>query len=991
MAQIIGTEAADTIDGTASSDDLEGLGGNDIIRDALGGDDLFQGGAGDDTITDSGGGRDQLVGGEGNDTLSDLYGGDGDALAGGNGDDVLVWRPSVGGSATLDGGNGADRIFFDTTGASSGYATIQAGDGADNISIKGRGSVVSRAGAGDDLMEIVVGNQPGSESADGAVSNVSLNGEAGVDTFRIIWNGRDDFTDVRTDAAFEDKLDLGSFTAGYLLNWNGGNPFASGHFLLKDGSIEGNLELYVDRDGPGDEYIPRRLLVTSASIDRSSYAGFDATMVYAPAAVSRLGTGAADTILGGEGGDTLSGAGGGDRIEGGFGDDQLFGGAGSDTLLGGDGRDTVYGGDGNDLFRDAGTGGAGGNYSYSYMYQGARLAELLYGEAGDDVIEVGRTSTHYSDASLLMSGGDGNDRLTYTRAIPSSSSFSSAATILGGDGDDVILSSSGDDKVTIDGGAGNDTITATGFTLLNAGAGDDRVIAAGPVTGNTTSQLSYIAFTMDLGSGRDTTDVTLKIGNSFLTSTAYQISLGDDADVDTLRILSPLSGSDYYRDHAATLYLQQFHGGSGGDRLDLLDLLRTNLRGWDGSNPFSGGFLRLASEGAETRLIVDLNGGGDQNNFTISLGNIVLGAVTAENIGWNPDGSPVTNVALNGTAAADILTGRAGFDTLSGGAGDDTLDGGFGIDTLVGGAGSDRLYGGPERDTAVYADFAKAYARAYFAGDGTVAGGSEGGIDTLSSIEYVQFRDGYETADVFGLTAQVERLYSAVLLRAPDTYGLNSWVQELGKGTSLAVVAGGFTGSAEFFQRTGGLTDPDFVEYLYQSVLGRASDPAGKQGWLDARAGGSTRGQVALGFSESLENIYRSGDRTAAGLFIYDKDYAAVASLYDAFADRLPDRAGLTGWVDGIHAGTTLGQVADAFAGSAEFAARTAGLDRAGIVQLIFNNALGHDGDATAVGAYVAQLSAGASVGSVLLSISQSVDHQVAMQPYLSDGVMFIG
>jgi Domain of unknown function (DUF4214) len=105
-------------------------------------------------------------------------------------------------------------------------------------------------------------------------------------------------------------------------------------------------------------------------------------------------------------------------------------------------------------------------------------------------------------------------------------------------------------------------------------------------------------------------------------------------------------------------------------------------------------------------------------------------------------------------------------------------------------------------------------------------------------------------------TGQIYRLYGATLARQPDAGGLLGWGTNMGNGQSIDSVAGGFVNSLEF-QNTYGLslTNTQFVTLLYQNVLGRAPDAPGLQGWLDSLAAGGTRTSVVLGFSNSGEYV----------------------------------------------------------------------------------------------------------------------------------------
>ena len=108
------------------------------------------------------------------------------------------------------------------------------------------------------------------------------------------------------------------------------------------------------------------------------------------------------------------------------------------------------------------------------------------------------------------------------------------------------------------------------------------------------------------------------------------------------------------------------------------------------------------------------------------------------------------------------------------------------------------------------------------------------------------------------LTGKVFRLYGATLNRAPDAGGLVSWLNGLGRdiasgGITLSQAAGGFVGSREFQKTYGTLDDEAFVNLLYRNVLGREADAGGKTFWTGKLAGGWSRADVVLGFSESRE------------------------------------------------------------------------------------------------------------------------------------------
>lgn len=103
-------------------------------------------------------------------------------------------------------------------------------------------------------------------------------------------------------------------------------------------------------------------------------------------------------------------------------------------------------------------------------------------------------------------------------------------------------------------------------------------------------------------------------------------------------------------------------------------------------------------------------------------------------------------------------------------------------------------------------------------------------------------------------SGQVLRLYGATLGRIPDANGFLGWMSAL-KTDSFDIerVAGAFVNSQEFQNTYGALDNGQFVDLLYQNVLGRAADAAGRAAWVANLEGGDSRASVVLGFSNSGE------------------------------------------------------------------------------------------------------------------------------------------
>ena len=102
-------------------------------------------------------------------------------------------------------------------------------------------------------------------------------------------------------------------------------------------------------------------------------------------------------------------------------------------------------------------------------------------------------------------------------------------------------------------------------------------------------------------------------------------------------------------------------------------------------------------------------------------------------------------------------------------------------------------------------------------------------------------------------TLFVKRLYSVCLNREADAGGLAYWVRQLKDKTNTGRgVAYGFIFSPEFVSKE--YDNSTYVEYLYQAMMGRASDPAGKADWINRmETQGWSREAVFDGFVGSRE------------------------------------------------------------------------------------------------------------------------------------------
>lgn len=124
---------------------------------------------------------------------------------------------------------------------------------------------------------------------------------------------------------------------------------------------------------------------------------------------------------------------------------------------------------------------------------------------------------------------------------------------------------------------------------------------------------------------------------------------------------------------------------------------------------------------------------------------------------------------------------------------------------------------------------------------------------------------GVETTAVAraGSTSQrnsILRLYRAYFLRSPDRAGLDHWSLQYSSGRmSLGAISEFFARSDEFRRRYGSLSDAAFIRLVYKNVLDRVPDSYGETYWTNTLRSGMTRGQIMVGFSESVEFQRKTG------------------------------------------------------------------------------------------------------------------------------------
>jgi Ca2+-binding RTX toxin-like protein len=399
-----------------------------------------------------------------------------------------------------------------------------------------------------------------------------------------------------------------------------------------------------------------------------------------------------DTLIGGSGADMLFGQAGNDTLLGKGGNDFLFGGADNDTLTGGDGDDQVFGESGNDRMiwnpGDDTDLNEGGDGTDSVEVNGGNGAEVFTVTPNGTRVRFDRiTPAPFgidigTTENLVLNANGGDDTFTASNGLATLIQL----TVDGGAGNDTLTGGDGADMLL--GGDGNDTITGgRGNDVAVLGAGDDTFVwNPGDGSDRVEGQAGFDAMLFNGANIAEKIDISANGGRVRFTRDVANITMDlDDVEridftarggADTITV-GDLSGTDVT---AVNLDLAATPGTGTGDGVaDSVTVNGTNgadqiqVLGAGTSYSVVGLHAQVnvtGSEGANDSLVVNAQGGND-----------VVSAATLP--------ADVVKLTVDGGAGNDTILGSAGADTLLGRDGNDFIDGNRGDDVALLGAGND--------------------------------------------------------------------------------------------------------------------------------------------------------------------------------------------------------------------------------------------------------------------------------------------------------------
>jgi len=745
-----------------------------------------------------------FIGGGGSDTV--LVGDDAQLpVNAGRGDDIFLFENGVSGlfgSLILDGGVGDDTLLLSGAGifdfGFANFANIE--ELRFDLGINQSKRVIlsdKELDGADELQSIAIVGNPNEGGADTVQVNMSFFADLDLSGWHFQSFGSSvpatgDLDAIVVVGTTGNNTITGTSQADTLLGRSGADLLLgqAGDDLLNGGSGADSL---VGASGVDlADYSDSPSAVT-VDFNSGSIAGGDAAGDSYSSIEGIVGSSFADRLTGGLGQDYFFGGDGNDSLNGRGGIDRLFGGSGEDVFLysarasGRNSFDSFAGGSGQDVLR------VSDDNTIDFTFaRFSSIEEIEFQAAVDEDKEIVLSSRNFdADGELqeilidgnaidgtserfvinLSSGNDldlsawsfedfdssVDDRIVVNGDAGNNmvTGSSQAETVFGGDGDDALGGGGGDDSLV--GGSGTDTAIFSGhridYEILADGSGGFQIADLNSLDGDEGSDsLSGIEFASFAGHSFDLSLVGETVtfaptgmfqgGRAEDPGTGQHFSLAGMAGASGSFIgtsgydrLEMHSGFDYLADFFDIGYAIFYDRAPGPDGLQINSIEEIVLTAADDLLDFSARPGRPAYDGSMTGLIDPISG--RTFDVRIDLGDgddVFIGGASDESV--------------SGGSGLDILFGNSGSDILNGGAGDDSLTGGSGADLFV--------FGGPDAadgDANVIADLDFAL------GDSLILGLSSSDAEANVSIaDTIALREAASANDQIALTTGSDTL-----------------------------------------------------------------------------------------------------------------------------------------------------------------------------------------------------------------------------------------
>jgi Ca2+-binding RTX toxin-like protein len=428
----------------------------------------------------------------------------------------------------------------------------------------------------------------------------------------------------------------------------------------------------------------------------------------------------AANLFGGAGNDTLIGGSGGDMLFGQSGNDTLLGKGGNDLLFGGDGNDVLTGGDGNDqMFGQAG--------NDRMIWNPGDDSDLMEGGDGIDTAEV--NGGNGSEIFTITANGT---RVRFDRTDPAPFTLDIGTTenlVLNANGGDDVITAVGNlaslIKLTIDGGAGNDTILGgNGADSLLGGDGNDFI------DGNQGNDIALLGagddvFQWDPGDGSDTVEGQAGTDTLLFNGANIGENIDISANGERVRLTRNVGTVTMDLNDVETVTI---NARGGSDNIVVNDLSGTDVKQIN----LDLGLAGVGDAAADTVTLKGTNAGDTIQVFGSGTSVSVVGlsaTVAMANVEGANDALVINGLGGNDVISAASLAADVVKLTIDGGSGNDTIIGSAGNDTLLGGDGKDLVLGGRGNDLALLGEGDDVFQ--WNPGDGSDTVEGQAGTDTM--------------------------------------------------------------------------------------------------------------------------------------------------------------------------------------------------------------------------------------------------------------------